>query len=75
MQRQRHKDAEGKAVGLNIAGVNKKPLACENNHRQFQNRDRQFHCFSHLTDSFKNILVTNNIGTTGMYLFDTEFSQ
>ena len=68
MQRQRHKDAEGKAVGLNIAGVNKKPLACENNHRQFQNRDRQFHCFSHLIDSFKNILVTNNIGTTGMSL-------
>ena len=26
MQRQRHKDAEGKAVGLNIAGVNKSCL-------------------------------------------------
>ena len=30
------------------SGVNKKPFACENHSEQFQNRDRQFYCFSHL---------------------------
>ena len=44
--------------------VNKKSFACENHNGQYQNGDRQFHCFSHLIDSFKKLLATDNIGTT-----------
>ena len=50
--------------------VNKKSFACENHNGQFQNGDRQFHCFSHLIDSFKKLLATDNIGTTGMSLIN-----
>ena len=38
-----------------ISGVNKKLFDCENHHRQFQNREWPFDCFSHLIDSFKRL--------------------
>ena len=59
-------------LGL-TAGVNKKLLTRENHHRQFQNQD--IHYTVSLFFSFDRLGTENNVTfTTGMSLFDTEFT-